>query len=163
MILFSLSFFFFFFKFTFSLPLYSDFPRAVASLTVPGRVGKSSILSSFFLKFQSIFLIFPQTLVSVRCKETLIWILVSLWIYLMYAQGIARHGKPCREYDELIIIHMTVVYMNMHIFKYILNVFLTSNTYPNFTYFLPHFGPPGGRVAHPGRPWLRHWISPLTL
>ena len=26
----------------------------------------------------------------------------------------------------------------------------------NFTYFLPHFGPPGGRVAHPGRPWLRH-------
>ena len=27
----------------------------------------------------------------------------------------------------------------------------------NFTYFLPHFGPPGGRVAHPGRPWLRHW------
>ena len=27
----------------------------------------------------------------------------------------------------------------------------------NFTYFLPHFGPPGGWVAHPGRPWLRHW------
>ena len=27
----------------------------------------------------------------------------------------------------------------------------------NFTYFLPHFGPPGGQVAHPGRPWLRHW------
>ena len=27
----------------------------------------------------------------------------------------------------------------------------------NFTYFLPHFGPPGGRVAHPGRHWLRHW------
>ena len=26
----------------------------------------------------------------------------------------------------------------------------------NFTYFLPHFSPPGGRVAHPGRPWLRH-------
>ena len=25
-----------------------------------------------------------------------------------------------------------------------------------FTYFLPHFGPPGGRVPHPGRPWLRH-------
>ena len=28
----------------------------------------------------------------------------------------------------------------------------------NFTFFLPHFGPPGGRVAHPGRPWLRHWL-----
>ena len=28
----------------------------------------------------------------------------------------------------------------------------------NLTYFLPHFGPPGGRVAHPGRPWLRHWV-----
>ena len=26
----------------------------------------------------------------------------------------------------------------------------------NFTYFLPNFGPPG--VAHPGRPWLRHWL-----
>ena len=23
--------------------------------------------------------------------------------------------------------------------------------------FFPHFGSPGGRVAHPGRPWLRHW------
>ena len=20
------------------------------------------------------------------------------------------------------------------------------------------FGPPGGRLAHPGRPWLRHWL-----
>ena len=29
----------------------------------------------------------------------------------------------------------------------------------NFTYFLPHFGPPGGRLAHPGRPWLRHWMG----
>ena len=26
----------------------------------------------------------------------------------------------------------------------------------NFTYYLPHLGRPGGRVAHPGRPWLRH-------
>ena len=26
----------------------------------------------------------------------------------------------------------------------------------NFTYFVPHFGPPGGRVAYLGRPWLRH-------
>ena len=25
----------------------------------------------------------------------------------------------------------------------------------NFTYF--DFGPPGGRLAHPGRPWLRHY------
>ena len=35
----------------------------------------------------------------------------------------------------------------------------------NFTYLLPHFGPPGGRVAHPGRPWLRHCfhISKLAL
>ena len=30
----------------------------------------------------------------------------------------------------------------------------------NFSHFLPHFGPPGGRVAHPGRPWLRHWWIP---
>ena len=28
----------------------------------------------------------------------------------------------------------------------------------NLIHFLPHFGPPGGRVAHPGRPWLRHWV-----
>ena len=27
-----------------------------------------------------------------------------------------------------------------------------------FSYFLPHFGAPGGQVAHPGRPWLRHWL-----
>ena len=24
--------------------------------------------------------------------------------------------------------------------------------------FFPHFGPPGGRLAHPGRPWLCHCI-----
>ena len=28
----------------------------------------------------------------------------------------------------------------------------------NFTLFLPHFGSPGGRLDHPGRPWLRHWV-----
>ena len=33
-------------------------------------------------------------------------------------------------------------------------IFLFSRS--NFAYFLPHFGPPGGRFAHPGRPWLRH-------
>ena len=33
----------------------------------------------------------------------------------------------------------------------------------NFTYFLPHFGPPGGRVAHPGRPRLRHCLPSLVL
>ena len=27
----------------------------------------------------------------------------------------------------------------------------------NFPHFLPYFGLPGGRIAHPGRPWLRHW------
>ena len=27
----------------------------------------------------------------------------------------------------------------------------------NLTYFLPHFGPLGGRVANPGRLWLCHW------
>ena len=29
----------------------------------------------------------------------------------------------------------------------------------NFTHFLPHFGSPGGRLAHPGRPWLRHCMG----
>ena len=29
----------------------------------------------------------------------------------------------------------------------------------NFSHFLPHFGSPGGRLAHPGRPWLRHWTN----
>ena len=28
----------------------------------------------------------------------------------------------------------------------------------NFAYFLRHFGPPGGRVAQTGRPWLRHCL-----
>ena len=31
----------------------------------------------------------------------------------------------------------------------------------NFSHFLPHFGPPGGQVAHPGRPWLCHWKWPI--
>ena len=31
-----------------------------------------------------------------------------------------------------------------------------SNFSSNFTYFFPHFGSPGGRFAHPGRPWLHH-------
>ena len=29
----------------------------------------------------------------------------------------------------------------------------------NIAYFLPHFGLSGGRVAHPGRPWLRRWMG----
>ena len=28
----------------------------------------------------------------------------------------------------------------------------------NCSHFLPHFDPPGGQVAHPGRPWLRHCL-----
>ena len=36
---------------------------------------------------------------------------------------------------------------------------ISINFSSNFTYFLPHFGPPGGQVAHPGRPWLRHWLG----
>ena len=31
----------------------------------------------------------------------------------------------------------------------------------NVSHFLPHFGSPGGRLAHPGRPWLRHWPAGL--
>ena len=30
------------------------------------------------------------------------------------------------------------------------------------SHFLPHFDPPGGQVAHPGRPWLRHLAFTLT-
>ena len=33
----------------------------------------------------------------------------------------------------------------------------------NFSHFLTHFGLPGGRVAHPGRPWLRHWVGSKGL
>ena len=29
------------------------------------------------------------------------------------------------------------------------------------TFFLPYFGSPGGRLAHPGRPWLRHCNNAL--
>ena len=39
---------------------------------------------------------------------------------------------------------------------------ISINFSSNFTYFLPHFGPPGGRVAHPRRLWLRHWLKPPT-
>ena len=41
-----------------------------------------------------------------------------------------------------------------HFFQVSINFSYFSS---NFTYFLPHFGPPDGRVAHPGRPWLCHW------
>ena len=37
---------------------------------------------------------------------------------------------------------------------YFLPVFL------NFHSFLPQFSPPGGRLAHPRRPWLRHCMLP---
>ena len=33
----------------------------------------------------------------------------------------------------------------------------------SLTYFLPHFGSPGGRLAHLGRPWLRHCICKLSV
>ena len=34
---------------------------------------------------------------------------------------------------------------------------MNSSYFPsNFAPVLPHFGPLGGRLAHPGRPWLRH-------
>ena len=36
---------------------------------------------------------------------------------------------------------------------------ISINFSSNFTYFLPHFGPPGGRAAHSGRPWLCHCKS----
>ena len=29
----------------------------------------------------------------------------------------------------------------------------------NFPHFLPHCGSPGGPLAHPGRPWLRHCLD----
>ena len=35
----------------------------------------------------------------------------------------------------------------------------STNFSSNFTYFLPHFGLPGGRLAHPGRSWLRHCFA----
>ena len=33
----------------------------------------------------------------------------------------------------------------------------------NFSHFLPHFGSPGGRLAHPGRSWLRHWWAYMCI
>ena len=35
------------------------------------------------------------------------------------------------------------------------SIFLNFSS--NITFFFPHFGPPGGWVAHPGRLWLHHW------
>ena len=46
-------------------------------------------------------------------------------------------------------------------FSQILIIFFLFSS--NFAYFLPHFGLPGGRVAHPGRPWLRHWLYTSQL
>ena len=30
-----------------------------------------------------------------------------------------------------------------------------------FTHFFPQFSPPGGRLAHPERPWLHHWTDSI--
>ena len=38
-----------------------------------------------------------------------------------------------------------------------------SNFSSNLIYFLPHFGPPGGEVAHLGRPWLHHCVNAVQL
>ena len=32
-----------------------------------------------------------------------------------------------------------------------------------FSHFLPHFDPPDGQLAHPGRPWLRHCCTPSPM
>ena len=37
--------------------------------------------------------------------------------------------------------------------------FLILSFSPIFPQFLPQFGPLVGRLAHPGRPWLRHWCT----
>ena len=37
-----------------------------------------------------------------------------------------------------------------------INFFFFSS---NLTYFLHHFGPPDGRLAHPGKPWQCHWSN----
>ena len=51
--------------------------------------------------------------------------------------------------------------------KYFLNHHLFSCSFShfssNFLHFLPHFGLPGGRLAHPGRSWLCHCINITTL
>ena len=41
--------------------------------------------------------------------------------------------------------------------------FIFSHLSSIFPLFLPQFGSPGGRLAHPGRPWLRHWLKGIQL
>ena len=52
-------------------------------------------------------------------------------------------------------------------YKHFLNPSLFSCRFShfssNFLHFLPHFGLPGGRLAYPGRPWLRHWTCPSNF
>ena len=51
--------------------------------------------------------------------------------------------------------------------EHFLNFSLFSSIFSHyssiFLHFFPQFGLPGGRVAHPGRPWLRHWSLGKTL
>ena len=48
-------------------------------------------------------------------------------------------------------------------FRHFFSSDFTQFSSSNFLYFLPLFGPPGGRVAHPGRPWLCHCKRPMFV
>ena len=93
--------------------------RAVASLTVPD--GQEFHFFHLFLKFQLIFLIFPQTL---------------LIFFLIFSQPHSPGWARVPLFSPFPQISIDF-----------------SDFSSNFSYFLPHFGPLGGRLAHLGRPW----------
>ena len=117
-------------------------------LTVSG--GQVFLFAHFFFKFRSIFLIFPQTsgadpsMVRIGTAPPPLWQINhanSAYFRLFWA--IFRLYQPPAPPP----------FVSRPSFLHILDPPL------NLTYFLPFFGPPGGQIAHPARPWLRHCFS----
>ena len=94
-----------------------------------------------------------------------------IWISFKFTKdGYHSPGKPCYRKKKKSVVQfikisipravasLTVPVGQGFHFPHFFTQILINISYfsSNFIYFLPHFGPPGGRLAHPGRPWLRH-------
>ena len=76
-------------------------------------------------------------------------------VYFSIAKNIVEQEQryvPARDVASLVVLGGQEFHFP-HFFHKFRSIF--SHFSSNFTCFLPHFGPPRGQVAHPGRPWLR--------
>ena len=84
-----------------------------------------------------------------------------LWKFLLICENRCKFGaQGCRTVASLTVSGGQDFHFR-HFFPQISINFSYFSS--NFSCYLPHFGPPGGWVAHPRRPWLRHCRSGLPL